>query len=285
MKLQKRFWPLLLMGIALTAIILLSAGINDLEFLPGKTFKIGFKPADTTVKEDADADDYTLFLFRLLMVGYLACIPIIFFLLSPRRRIRALLFLVLLFFLFTFLIDIAVSLIGLLKEAFQLPTLMVLFSPGRNLDDTAIQFAPSPPQWLTVIVSTGVAMILVFAAFFLVQRFFTRRSSSSDPLRNTIQDALQELQEGADLKDTVVRCYNEMGRVLMKKRGITRREDMTPREFESSLRYSGLPNESLFELTRLFEEIRYGNKAPGERENNNAIRCLEAIIKACETEQ
>jgi hypothetical protein len=70
----------------------------------------------------------------------------------------------------------------------------------------------------------------------------------------------------------------------MKKRGITRTKDMTPREFERSLLPSSLPHEALYQLTRLFEEIRYGNKAPGEKESRNAVRCLRAIIKACETE-
>jgi len=73
--------------------------------------------------------------------------------------------------------------------------------------------------------------------------------------------------------------------VLMKKRGIARTKDMTPREFEKSLRPTRLPHEALYQLTRLFEEIRYGNKAPGEKENRNAIKCLRAIIKACETVQ
>lgn len=103
-------------------------------------------------------------------------------------------------------------------------------------------------------------------------------------MRNTAQDALEALRGGADLKDTVVHCYREMGQVLMKKRGITRTKDMTPREFENSLQHSFLPHESLYQLTRLFEEIRYGNKAPGEKESRNAVRCLTAIIKACETE-
>ncbi len=283
MKLQKRLWPLLFMGIALTAIIILSAGINDLEFLSGKPFKIGFEPVDTAGEAVADTDDYALTLYRILLVGYLVCIPIAFFLISPQKRKLALLFLVLLFFIFAFLDRITVYLIGVMRNALQLPAEMLLSLPGRDFGGT-IKFTPSTPQWFTLIVSTGVALLIVIATFFLVRRFFTHRSPPTGPMRNAAQDAIEALRGGADLKDTVVHCYLEMGQVLMKKRGITRTKDMTPREFERSLLPSSLPHESLYQLTRLFEEIRYGNKAPGEKESRNAVRCLTAIIKACETE-
>lgn len=284
MKLQKRLWPLLFMGIALTAIIILSAGINDLEFLPGSHFKIRFEPVDTAGEAVSDTDDYALTLYRILLVGWLVCIPVAFFLISPQKRKRALLFLVLLFFIFAFLDRMTVYLLGVMRDALQLPTEMLLSLPGRDFGGTIIQFTPSAPQWFTVIVSIGVSLLIVIAVFFLARRFFIHRSSPADSMRNTAQDALEALRGGADLKDTVVHCYREMGQVLMKKRGITRTKDMTPREFENSLQHSFLPHESLYQLTRLFEEIRYGNKAPGEKESRNAVRCLTAIIKACETE-
>ncbi len=85
------------------------------------------------------------------------------------------------------------------------------------------------------------------------------------------------------MKHIVVRCYHEMGQVVMRERGIIRNIDMTPREFENALRKSSLPSEPLFQLTRLFEEIRYGNRASSELEKKDAIRCLTAIINACET--
>jgi hypothetical protein len=284
MKLQKRLWPLLFMGIALTAIIILSAGINDLEFLPGSHFKIRFEPVDTAGEAVADTDDYALTLYRILLVGWLVCIPVAFFLISPQKRKQALLFFVLLFFMLVFSDRIIVYLLGGMRNALQLPTEMLLSLPGRDFGGLIMQFTPSAPQWFTLIVSTGVALLIVIAAFFLVRRFFTHRSPPTGPMRNAAQDAIEALRGGADLKDTVVHCYREMGQVLMKKRGITRTKDMTPREFERSLLPSSLPHEALYQLTRLFEEIRYGNKAPGEKESRNAVRCLTAIIKACETE-
>ncbi len=135
-----------------------------------------------------------------------------------------------------------------------------------------------------IVIGVVLAILIVVGAVVLIRHITNRSSSPSGLIRNTMQDALLKLHEGADLKHIIVRCYYEMGQVLMKERGITRNKDMTPREFESVLCNSGLPNEPLFQLTRLFEEIRYGNKVSDELKKRDAIRCLTAIIKACETE-
>ena len=56
---------------------------------------------------------------------------------------------------------------------------------------------------------------------------------------------------------------------------------MTTREFEDSLTRAGVPAESVRELTRLFEAVRYGWSSPGPEEGERAIRCLEAIVGSC----
>ena len=45
------------------------------------------------------------------------------------------------------------------------------------------------------------------------------------------------------MRNTVMRCYFEMVRVLDEQRGIRRQMDMTPREFEKRLEDTGLPGE------------------------------------------
>ena len=77
-----------------------------------------------------------------------------------------------------------------------------------------------------------------------------------------------------------MRCYYDMVRVLNEERGITRPRAMTPREFEERLRELGIPDEPVRRLTRLFEEVRYGAKTPGESEEEQAIFCLNAIVWA-----
>ena len=284
MKLDKRFWSLLYMGIALTSIIILSAGINNLDFSPGKPIKISFNTVGTVGEEDTKTGAYILTLFRMLLVAYLACIPIAIFLISPRKRKQVAFFLVLFFFLFAFFDRVYFIITSFMNVAPQSLNITLPSFQGQSSAYSTIDLLHSPPRWLTLTVSTGVAILIVAGAVVLIRHITNRSSSPSGLIRNTMQDALLKLHEGADLKHIIVRCYYEMGQVLMKERGITRNRDMTPREFESVLCNSGLPNEPLFQLTRLFEEIRYGNRASGELEKRDAIRCLTAIIKACETE-
>ncbi|HWQ12371.1 MAG TPA: DUF4129 domain-containing protein, partial [Roseiflexaceae bacterium] len=92
--------------------------------------------------------------------------------------------------------------------------------------------------------------------------------------------ALAGLEAGADLRNTVLRCYAEMSRVLEARRGIQRDKTTTPREFEARLAAAGLRDEHIRRLTRLFERVRYGPRAPGPREEREALACLRAIVEA-----
>jgi len=283
MKLDKRFWSLLYMGIALTSIIILSAGINNLDFSPGKLIKFSFNTVGTAGEEVTNTGASILTLYRMLLVFYLACIPIAILLISPKNRKQVAFYLVLFFFLFAFFDRLTVTITRFMNVAPQFLNETLPSFQGQSSSYSTLDFLHSPPRWLTLTVSTGVAILIVAGAVVLIRHITNRSSSPSGLIRNTMQDALLKLHEGADLKQIIVRCYYEMGQVLMKKRGISRNRDMTPREFESVLCNSGLPKEPLFQLTRLFEEIRYGNRASSELEKEDAIRCLTAIIKACET--
>ena len=107
-----------------------------------------------------------------------------------------------------------------------------------------------------------------------------KRKSPLEEISAEANKVLDELQGGANLKDTVLRCYAEMSRVLQQRRGIRRARAMTPREFEIELMRYGLPDVEVNQLTRLFEMARYGNMPLGEREHSQALACLEAIIEA-----
>jgi hypothetical protein len=71
-----------------------------------------------------------------------------------------------------------------------------------------------------------------------------------------------------------------MVEILNRQRGITRKEGMTPREFERRLVELGLPPEPVTKLTRLFETVRYGAKDLGEVEEHQALAYLDAIVQA-----
>ena len=95
------------------------------------------------------------------------------------------------------------------------------------------------------------------------------------------QSALDALQAGGDLKNTIIKCYYQMCAVINEHRGILRSQTMTPHEFEDYLASKGLPGEPVHQLTHLFEDVRYGNLLAGAAEEQVALNSLTAIIEAC----
>ncbi|HTP10892.1 MAG TPA: DUF4129 domain-containing protein, partial [Anaerolineae bacterium] len=85
--------------------------------------------------------------------------------------------------------------------------------------------------------------------------------------------------QGGDFKLTIVRCYQEMSRVVREERGLAREAAMTPREFEDYLASQGLPRAALNTLTRLFEQVRYGSLPAAAQEEALALTCLTEIAE------
>ena len=90
------------------------------------------------------------------------------------------------------------------------------------------------------------------------------------------------MRSGVNLRNVILRCYVEMGRTVDEWRGVQRTQDMTPREFETSLTAIGLPQKPVSDLTRLFETVRYGTNEPSKEEEETAESSLTAIIQACQ---
>ena len=122
---------------------------------------------------------------------------------------------------------------------------------------------------------------LVGVAWLLRQRA-RRPPARLGMLAREANQALEALQAGADVRDTILRCYFEMERTVKLERGISRAESATPREFEQRLKELGLPETEVGRLIRLFEAVRYGLLGPGNDrdQEQEAIACLAAIVKA-----
>jgi hypothetical protein len=226
-----------------------------------------------------------LFVWVSIILVLLLLILVVYMIVSPqaRKRILAILGLFLLFFAFLLLRD--------RSEAPQ-PTPIAEASPSPQVTQpagtpgagsAAFEFDYSPPPWLTLLAATGLALlsagVLVGIGWALWR--FGRPASSLEQIAAEAQRALDTLYAGADVRDTVLRCYFEMSRVLLEHRGLERAEAMTPREFERQLKSAGLPATSVEGLTRLFESVRYGAQVAGEQEEQQAILCLEAVVQAC----
>jgi hypothetical protein len=174
-------------------------------------------------------------------------------------------------------------------------TLVYLYNRfGRPPDNQAEQvevfnipeqvFANLPeetPPWFD-----SVSMIITLLLFLVVagviwwawRRMRQNEKPTLTAVSRDAEAALADLRAGANLQDTIMRCYYDMNRSLAQTLGLRRSEGMTPREFEEVMAQEGLPQDEVQRLTRLFEKVRYGAQATDAGDQAEAIACLEAIV-------
>jgi hypothetical protein len=167
-------------------------------------------------------------------------------------------------------------------------------SEAEPLDDLGIivevdEFT-APPAWVGLIVSTLIALFILFMfisinLFFLfaVRPLFDEKAEDEEPLTEVVEQArtaISALKQGQPLANVVLRCYADMELTLRANRGIERHQTMTVREFEQQLVRLGLPAEAVGTLTRLFETVRYGRYAPRPEDQRAAIDSLTQIVIA-----
>jgi hypothetical protein len=282
---RRRLWALAFWGIALAAMVVLSAGLTRLELAPGQPYSLGGRPE---VRPDVSAlppaSQFPAILQVLLVLALLlVVISIIYVIISPRAR-KQVLRTVAFALVFLFFVQLMRERLSTLNwEA--APTVSEgPLSPGSFPTLPTAEFVAAPPAWLILATSLALALLIASVVAGVVWWVWLRRRRAANPLEQLAQEAqeaLDALQAGGDLKDVVLRCYLEMNRVLREQRGITRPGASTPREFEQQLERAGLPGEHVHRLTRLFEDVRYGAKVSGEREERQAIACLTAIVEHC----
>ncbi len=283
---RQRLWVLLISGLAIVAMVLLAAGLSDLEFLPGRPLPRRARAGETLELFFGAIPGSEVFGFIFMALYYIAVLllplAIIYVLISPEARKRVVRSLGLLLWLLALFLVMRAR-----PDLFQ----ELQMQPGAapSPDDVAnptFAFAGSFPQWAVLLTTLGLAVamaaVLVGGAWYIWRRG-RAPSTPLEQLAQEAQEALVALAAGADVKDTVMRCYFEMSRVLSEQRGIERAEAMTPREFEGQLREAGLPGRHVEQLTRLFEGVRYGARIPDEQEERRAVACLTAIVEACQS--
>ncbi len=279
---EKRLWAVLLFVLGLGVLIILAGGLSGVEFLPGRPFFLSAEE-QTLPLDELNFKSWNLVglwkAFGLILLWVVFPLSMIYFIVSPDVRktvIRR------------------AATMGLTAYAFFLLMRQCSgFKPpdilGGSLADSALDtensisanFSPETAQWLEWLANFLFIAVLAFMIWFVIQ-WWGKRGSTLQELSAEAGEALDDLQAGADLRDTVLHCYAEMSRVLHRGRGIRREQAMTPREFEQELGRLGLPGEEVQQLTRLFEMARYGDVQLGEREQRQALACLRAIVQASE---
>jgi len=282
----KRLRALLVMGVAVVALILLAAGLPGLEFQLGQSFSEEGKEQGEAPPQGGNA--VTTDLTPALLVLWLALLAafgamIVWLIVSSEERMRAL----------RRLLPLLLLLAALLLSRRQPQAEPQIYPEQTAAAGIAVTPAPwgpmveldaRPPRWLVWGTSIGIGLTVALCVGVLVGLLWPRDRrppSALQELAKQAQSAVGALQAGADLKDTILRCYFEMGRAVSLERGIERRTALTPREFEQQLVGAGLPRPAVLRLTRLFEQVRYGARASSEAEEQEAIACLASIAEAC----
>lgn len=280
---RKRLGLLLFLGLAIVALLILAAGLSELAFQPGRPLPPRAQPTGTLegiFGPLPGSELFGLLLTVIYLLGILLLpVAIVYVIVSPEARKRVVRSLGLLMWL--------IALFLLMRARPDIFRELQLQSPAApspgDLGIDPVEFLASFPQWLVVLTALGLAAIAVAGLVGVAWALWRRSHPPVAPVEQLAQEAqhaLEALQAGADVRNTVLRCYFEMSRILAEERGIRRQEAVTPREFEQQLKEAGLPDAQVEQLTRLFEAVRYGARVADEGQERRAVACLAGIVEA-----
>lgn len=270
-----------LLGIATIAIMLLAAGLSQLSFHPGKPFDLlgillSRLRSGQYVSPPPPSADNSFGLLRpifwamiLISVGYA--------IVSPRYR-RQLIRTVIIVLLLTILLSSISERLAREEAQSDARDEGSSATPGEVSLPDPPAFIKNPPVWFLIIVNV-LLMLLILGVLWILWRLFGKRPDTQTLLVEEAAMALTELEAGGDIKNVVMRCYAGMCEILRQSRNVSRAKAMTPREFERHLAKSGMRDEHIQRLTRLFEGVRYGARPVGGRVEREATDCLRAIVQ------
>lgn len=103
------------------------------------------------------------------------------------------------------------------------------------------------------------------------------QSQIEEDISESVDRAIRDLNEGKDIRSTVIRCYQKMSYVL-EDQGVTYDRFMTPREFEkSALNNLDMSRDTISDLTDIFEEARYSSHSLTESQRKAALKNLKSL--------
>lgn len=277
---------LFFLGLATLAILLLAMGLSRVPFNTSHPLRLNVSAEER--EENALTRPISLTgIFYLFIALYLLALGSIFLTREGRLRLVALIVMMSLAYLCVY--TVAQFFKGQELSA-SIPTVIFGETPESALAATE-EITPlgeetlSTPEWLITGVGIGLAaaVALAFAAALWLLSQRQPAFSIAAAISEKAKTAVEELEAGSKFVDVIIRCYAQMNCVLEKQRNLKRQAAMTPREFEQVLIRMGFPPEPVQSLTRLFEEVRYGDVLPGESKVESALRSLRAIVAHCES--
>lgn len=280
----KRRQAILYMSLAIIGMIILGVSLPDLRFQPGLPIP-GAETGSTDVQTVQPGSSSSGILNPwILQIGLALGIILLFFALMTAllkkgniKRVGLLAaILVLLFVFFSLLPRLAPERLDTLPDNAAVPR-----PPSF---DYLVAPIGDPPAGLLFWVAAALLLVsVVLIGWSIVHAY--RRTQKEDPLAIEAEAAVQAIADGQSLGNVIIRCYLNMERVIALEHGIERGEAVTPREFETYLEGKGIPRDPILQLTTLFEKARYGNQSLNEHDEREAVNCLVAIQKACQSDQ
>ncbi len=284
----------ILLGITTLAVLLLvilAAGLSDLRFAPAQPLNFGggdeLPPIQQTLAEIAKAVSETPVWQQIALGIIIVSVPLLIIIFLPpelRKRLLLTLFrmtlmaVAILFFFNNFE----------LGENFNVPEEII--SPMNEMESTEptiVEPEVFEPKEVAPVWSYAISLAILGAAsaggWYLWRVWSRSQQNEQAPLKEFSRIAkasLDDLEEGVNWEDVIIRSYVQMGEVVKERRGIERAEEMTPHEFVSRLVEAGLPPAPVERLTRLFEFVRYSSHKAGEEEMAEAVGCLNQIATA-----
>ncbi|MGD2158131.1 MAG: DUF4129 domain-containing protein [Anaerolineales bacterium] len=289
-KIDQRLIIIIALTITVSAFIILSSGLSKIHLERGKflipenlatqTPSITDIPETNVFKSPLNKIDVYKILSRVIF-WVLLPLSFLFTLLSPGNRKRRLIILSITTFsllLFIYLWSSIIQQANLDQFQQEIQLTLVPTMPSGTVFPRPDRIDTSPILYYSIVLFVFLSLLL---GSWMIWRRIRSREVSLKVFANTAQKALDELQAGIEIRNVVIRAYYQMSQVLDQELGITRKDAMTPREFEVKLEGAGLPAEEVQQLTRVFEAVRYGTTQVNWELEHQAITSLTAIIEAC----
>lgn len=283
---EHKTWILLLAVGAFIGLVVLAAGLGNMEFQP--MFSTGMQRDANPLDFSETGSGVGSGWFRYLIPGLLL---VMYLLLLGRPQPRAGNSLMnALIRAFAFIIFFVLVFSQMAKQSGLLSEEAMEGLPGAGAGEVQFQdfAAPDVNTGMAFWVTSLLIVVVAVAAVFIINRAFDR-FYKPQPEVNEIADiartALNDLSSEKPSKNVIVRCYLDMNETVGEKRGLVREAATTPAEFAARLEGMGLPFDAVQGLTAVFERVRYGGQDASPEEIEEAKRCLTSILKACETKR
>ncbi len=272
----------LLMGIiGLAALLLLAAGLPQIRFHDSLPLP-GLQPAAPSGAYTPIPGSDTFMIIFMIIVLVMLPVSILVLLMSPEGRRRLFAQAIQMTLLLTFAWLASQSLAAKEPEPAEPPA-----AGAVGASEEISEPPKASPEWLAWLLSLGAAGILLAGGYQVWLRWQSRSllQTPLEDLANSAAQALSDLREGKELKEVILRCYQQMVEIAAAEKQLPRPDFVTPGEFIEVLQSSGLPPAAVAKLTHLFEFARYSMHPASPEQNEEAVACLEAIAQTLQRPQ